>query len=65
MNKTTAPSWIEGFLDARSLMQHHYEDAIKLIHIHYKGSILSVGLLREGQNLSFFWRADQGKTKFL
>ena len=27
--------WIEGFLDTRFLIWHHYEDVIQLIHLHY------------------------------
>ena len=54
---------IEGFLDARSLMQHHYEDAIQLIHIHYIGSIPSVGLLREGKICHFFFACESREDK--
>ena len=40
--------WIEGFLDTRFLIWHHYEDVIQLIHLHYIGLTMSVALLREG-----------------
>ena len=40
--------WIEGFLDTRFLIWHHYEDVIQLIHLHYIGLTMSVTLLREG-----------------
>ena len=39
---------VEGFLDTRLLISHHYEDAIQLIHVHYIGLTMSVALLREG-----------------
>ena len=37
--------WIEGFLTARVLMWHHYEDVIQLIHVRYIGLTMSVALL--------------------
>ena len=40
--------WIEGFLDTRLLIWHHYEDVVQLIHVHYIGLTMSVALLREG-----------------
>ena len=39
--------WIEGFLDTRLLIWHHYEDVIQLTHLHYIGLTMSVALLRE------------------
>ena len=41
--------WIEGFLDTRFLIWHHYEDVIQLIHLHYIGLTMSVALLRGGK----------------
>ena len=38
--------WIEGFITARVLVWHHYEDVIQLIHVRYIGLTMSVAQLR-------------------